>query len=207
MREMQRSKIIINRIIDRKERANIIRNVVLIMFACFGAFWFGKIYSVNKTQKKSEIVLDKEDELLYGGLKITEKESHIYKEKEFERKYDIDLDYDYDENGRILCTCLEVTNISDQNKTWQDVLDMIDGGFQSDTWASSITPSIGQQMNILPAEGLNKNSSYKLWFSTTMLPVSFKKSTWNHLADEEFYYVLSMPSDKIMIHLDIREVE
>lgn len=178
---------------------------MLFVSACFVVFWSGKIYTVNKTQKHREIVCEPQCEMVFEGIKVSEKESHIYEQKSFEHKYGVNIGYI--EGGRVLCTCLEVTNVSDEYMTWDDVFELLECGFESDTWAGAIAPVIGQQLNILYSAGLGKNDSCALWFVTTMHPVSFKRSTWDYIQDEDFYYVLSMTPEKRKIHLDIREVE
>lgn len=201
---MKESRIIRNKIYMRSI-IHRLKGCGLLILACFAAFWTGKIYSINKTQKKQEIVLEQKTEMIYDDLKIREEESHIYSQRTFERMYGIDIPYITD--GRIICTCLEVSNISDEDKNWDDVLDMLDCGFQSDTWASAIDPGIGQQMNVLSTQRLKMGEKCLLWFSTVMLPVSFKQSTWDDMKDRDFYYVLSLNPEKKMIHLDIQGVE
>lgn len=204
MRIMKESRIIRNKIYMRPI-IHRLRGCGLLILACFVALWIGKIYSINKTQKKQEIVVEQKTEVIYDDLKIREKESHIYSQRTFGQRYGIDTSYITD--GRILCTCLEVSNISDKDKNWDDVLDILNCGFQSDTWAGAIDPCIGQQMNVLSTQRLKMGEKCLLWFSTVMLPVSFKQSTWVDLTDEDFYYVLSLNPEKKMIHLDIQGVE
>ncbi|MBO5260874.1 MAG: hypothetical protein J6A82_01280 [Coprococcus sp.] len=176
---------------------------VYTILTCFVVFWCGKIHSVNVSQRSRDSVYEKNDVVTYDGLRIIEKEAHIYEHVLFEQRFCIDVNHV--ESGRVLCVCLEVKNISSQDLTWDYIFGVLECGFQTDTWASVVSPFIGQKLNIVPSDGLKKSDSCMLWFATTMLPVSFKQSTWDNIWDEDFYYVLSITPEKRMIKLDIQK--
>lgn len=179
------------------------KKILLFILMCLIAFWVGKIYQVNKNNAKRETVYSGGEPVEYGGLNIVQTSAFLYDFEDFERIYGENSEYEG--TDKIICIALNVTNDTGNNILWDDVLTFLYTGFETDTWVSSASPSLGCVMNVLKGEFFETGSTQKLWIAAAVNSESFKDKTWNNLSKEKFYYVLAGSDDEILIKLDTEE--
>lgn len=179
-----------------------IKRIVCVIAACIIVFWSGRIYSVNLMQRKTDITYNY-DEIEFQGYKLVLKEAHIYGKKEFEQRFNAEISYI--ESVRVLCAGFTVTNNTGADIGWDEVMELFNCGFQTDTWASSISPSVERQMNIFDSELFKAGQRQEIWFGTVMTEASFKEKTWKNIYDMDYYYVFCITPDKIKVKLDLVE--
>ena len=137
-------------------------------------------------QRKTDITFNY-DEIEFQGYKLVLKEAHIYGKKEFEQRFNAEIPYI--ESVRVLCAGFTVTNNTGADIGWDEVMELFNCGFQTDTWASSISPSVERQMNIFDSELFKAGQRQEIWFGTVMTEASFKEKTWKNIYDMDYYYV------------------
>lgn len=162
-------------------------------------FWISRIISINGN--KQEIIEFRiGDKINCGDVIICPSESHLYASDEFCLEV---LDRITDNDDYVLTVCFIVTNNSDSDIYTDAILSFLDVGFESDLWCSSVDPEYYRYQNehlpntILPGE------SQKIWLSTNVSKICFKDSTWKSIEEEDFFYVLHLAPNKIVVRLDI----
>jgi hypothetical protein len=104
--------------------------------------------------------------------------------------------------GKIICICLEVTNLSNENIEWDNVMSWTYCGFETRTWASTNMSYVEQKMNVFQTDSLYSGQTQAIWYATLVSPVCFKTRTWNELKVEDFDYVLCLTPEKVRIRME-----
>lgn len=166
--------------------------------------WCSRIYGINQTEKKEYII--PMQETYYGeSISITPLESHLFDREDFLQYFPIEeemLSVAGDSNCKFICVCIQVSNLSQQDITWDWVMDVTSCGFETKTWASTNITYIGSKINIFSDDSLQVGQSQKIWYVTIVNPVCFKNETWEQLKCDEFRYVLALGDEKICIQLE-----
>lgn len=166
-------------------------------------FWCSRIWSINQVSDNTHIYEMKQT-IECGDIAICAKDNVFFTPKEFEDYFDLDArSIDDSDESYIIGVCLEITNNSDADIEWDEIISFVECGFESKTWASGINPLYGQFTNRFYTASLEAGSSQEVWFLTDVKKICFKESTWEHIEDENFYYVLSLSPYKVEIRLTI----
>lgn len=179
------------------------RKAVLCVIGCIILFWCCRIYSVNQSRESGyQIQMGKEFQ--GENISIVPLEAHLFSRNDF-------LDYFHlteevmemeDENCKIICVCLLVSNITEEDLSWDFVMDQTSCGFETKTWASINTFDIGSKINIFEDACLRKNKSQKVWYVTAVNQICFKNKTWEKLECRDFSYILSLTPKKVKVQLE-----
>lgn len=164
-------------------------------------FWSARIWSINQVSDDTHNY-EMNQVIDCGDITICANESFLLTQEEFEKQFELPKGIvDYSEEARIVGICLVIKNVSDNAIEWDDVIRFIEGGFESRTWASSITPLYGQCINKFYTSNLESGACQEIWFITRVSKMCFKDSTWKNIDCENFYYVLSLSPYKVEIRL------
>lgn len=178
------------------------KKVVLCIICCMILFWCGRIYSINQV-REYEHQIQMGESLEREGIRIVPLEAHLFSRNDF-------LDYFHltedvlemeDETCKLICVCLAVSNVTEQNLSWDFVMDTTSCGFETKTWASLNASNIGSQLNIFKDECLQADQSQNIWYVTVVNPICFKSKTWKKLECRDFSYILSLAPGKIKVQL------
>lgn len=180
------------------------KRVVLCVLCCAFFFWCCRIYSINQiSMHEYKIEMDKE--LQGKNISICSVDAHLFSRDEFLKYFHLTedvLNENEDENCKFICVCLLVSNVTEQDISWDLVMEATSCGFETKTWASTNMPYIGSKINVFEDECLRANQSQKIWYVTVVNPVCFKDTTWEQLECKDFCYVLSIKPDRICIQLE-----
>ena len=105
-------------------------------------------------------------------------------------------------DGKLICICLEVTNISDKKIEWDQVMEWTYCGFETRTWASTNMSYVEQKMNLFQTDALYPGQTQDIWYATLVNPVCFREETWEELQTDDFRYVLSLAPQKLSIQME-----
>ncbi|MDE6626563.1 MAG: hypothetical protein K2K56_09370 [Lachnospiraceae bacterium] len=177
---------------------------VIIVVLCIAFFWGGRIYSTNQIKDKVDYY-DMQSVVENDGISINPLESHLYTVNEYIERFHISME-DIgveDMDSRIICICLEMTNGTERDISWDEIMARTECGFETLTWMSSVSPYTGSKINVFTDESFKPNATQKIWYATTINRVCFRQKTWENMQEESFYYVLSLSPRKIKIRLEI----
>lgn len=178
------------------------KKIVIYAMLCIVAFWSARIYSVNKEDISNEVYFEPGDIVSDGGMQYTLTESKIYTIEEYEQLYDTDQQI-IPAGNKVLCACLEITNNTSEELSWDDVMQFTIGGFEMTTWASTPVMALGRPINTFETKALEPGASQKVWYATGLFRQSFKEKTWKNIKDCEFYYIPTFSPEKIMYRMYI----
>lgn len=177
---------------------SLIKRVSIYLLLFLVVFWTTRIISINRnTQKITEYRIG--DEINCGDLLLHPIESDLFSTTEF---YGTMVNNDSIDDY-VITICFEVTNNSDADMDWDSILNFIALGFEADLWCSSVNPEYYRYQNEHLSNSLAPNESQKIWLSTIVSRICFRESTWKDIKNVEFFYVLHLSPDKIVVRLDI----
>lgn len=181
-----------------------IKKIILcvLMVLCFG--WSFRIAQMN--QNKKQVSIYNMNESIDGEeMSVTAVESHLYEQEEFLHKFSIDEDlfetYKSPE-GKVLCVCLAVKNISNKDIEWAKIEEWTNCGFESRTWGSTNLPVAGQYLNVYKTDKLYAGNEQLIWYVTLVNPICFKDKTWSSISINDFRYTVTLIPEKIQIRLE-----
>ena len=172
-----------------------------MLIICVIVFWCGRIYSINQI-RPVKTYYDIGDTLDCGDLELYFAESYLDDPYDFNNRFGIDYTPLEDEY-KMISICIEVTNISDDDIGWSEILGFLEYGFESPVWSSSIDPIAGSSINRFSREYLVPGESQRIWFSTEVQKACFTNSSWRNIDDYQYSYVLTLVPNKIAVRLDI----
>ncbi|MCR4670527.1 MAG: hypothetical protein K5643_04970 [Saccharofermentans sp.] len=178
------------------------KKVMAVILLCLIVFWSGRIYSINQDPPVSKNY-NIGDTVESGDLELYFAESYLEELNEFNTRFGTEFDNGADGECRILSLCIDVTNKSDRDVSWEKVMGFIECGFESPVWASSVDIRLMPMVNIFHSESLAPGHRQKIWFVTPVNKVCFKDSSWENIDDYTYMYVLSLSPQKIAVRLDV----
>lgn len=142
-------------------------------------------------------------ELQGENISIVPLEAHLFSRNDFLEYFHLTEEVleNEDENCKLICVCLLVSNITEQDMSWDYVMNATSCGFETKTWASVNMFNIGSKLNIFKDECLRADKSQKIWYVTVVNPICFKSKTWEKLERRDFSYILSLAPEKIKVQL------
>lgn len=182
-----------------------IKKIALCVMCCAIFFWCYRIYSINQN-REPEHRIQMGEELQGENMSIVPIEAHLFSKEDFLEYFHLTEEVlfvnDVYENYRMICVCLSVTNITEQDISWDMVMDATTCGFETKTWGSVSSPYEASYINAFTEECLRAGQSQKIWYVTYVNPVCFKEKTWEQMECKDFSCVLSQESKKISIQLE-----
>lgn len=176
-----------------------------ILCLCIVFYWCGRIYSVNSNYEDNRIVYDIGEIVYISDIEIKCVEARLYSLEEFKARFGVDnVSLLYPAEDKILCACMNVKNTGKASLSWDEIMELTLGGFQTVTWGSSANPYATQKINVFKSDELKPEKEQDIWFVTSLSHISFKKSTWDDIINEEFYYSPMIEPVQIMMKLDVR---
>lgn len=182
----------------------IIKKFFLFVMVALCIGWSFRISQINQN-KKQVSVYDMNESIAGEKISVTAVEAHLYNQKEFSNKFSTDesLFESYKSpDGKVLCVCLNVKNISDNDIEWGQIEEWTNCGFESKTWGSTNFPVAGQYLNIYKTDKLYAGNEQLIWYVTLVNPICFKDKTWNSLSINDFRYTVTLFPEKIQIRLE-----
>lgn len=175
------------------------------LLVLFVVFWSARIWSVN--QRSSLNTTYDIGQIIDGGdLSICATESLLLTREDFANRFDLPEDIysdtEVDGDGKIVAVCINVTNTSGEAIEWDEVIDLIECGFETKSWASGMNILYGQYLNRFYSSSLESGASQDIWFATDVNKQCFKEKSWANIDDAQFYYVLSLEPYKVQIRLN-----
>lgn len=181
-----------------------IKKVLFVFLYFFGVVWCFKIADINKDQSVLH-QYEMNREIRGEDISIKAVDALFLSQKEFLMYFNME-DNIFEEyetlNGKLICICLEITNISNRKIEWDQVMESTGYGFETRTWASTNMSPIGQNINIFQTDSLNVGQTQAVWYATMVNPTCFKRGTWSQLKVNDFYYVLSLAPEKLRIQME-----
>lgn len=181
-----------------------IKKIIWCVIACGISFWIFRIYSINQfTIPAYELEINQE----YKTEKfcIEPVESYFFSMNEFLDYFNLPMDslegMDVT-NSKLVCICLKVSNVTDKDISWDEVMEFTSNGFETETWGSINMTTIGGKINMFREDCLKSGAEQRIWYITIVNPISFKSVTWENLKCSDFYYVLSLYPRKVKIRLE-----
>lgn len=174
------------------------KKAIAITMICVLFFWVGRIYNINQNPPITTYY-NIGDTIQCGDLELSFSESHIDELKEFNERFG--NDYSTNDEIRIISICINVTNKSNNDINWDDVMDFLGCGFESSVWASAIDPNLGSMVNRFSKRSLASGKTQKIWFLSQINKICFKDTSWNKLNSFQFSYVLSLSPSKIAVRV------
>lgn len=180
------------------------KKAVLCIVCCIVLFWCCRIYSINQI-RGNEYQIQMGEELQGENISIVPLEAHLFSRYDFLEYFHLTedvLNENENENCKFICVCLLVSNVTEQDISWDLVMNATSCGFETKTWASTNMSYIGSKLNVFEDECLRANQSQKIWYVTVVNPICFKDKTWGQLECKDFCYVLSLTPEKINVQLE-----
>lgn len=176
-----------------------------VLCLCAVIFWCGRIYSVNAAHTSEMVTYDVGETVDLEGIEIKCVEAHIFSVDEYKENFNVgSVDVLYP-NDKLLCACINVKNTGDTALGWSDVIDGMCQGFQSVTWGSAADPFATQSVNVFTSDDLAPGADQDIWFTTMLSNIAFSRHTWEHLDEEEFYFVPVLEPVQIQMKLDVQK--
>lgn len=138
-------------------------------------------------------------------ISVAAVEAHLYEQNEFLHEFSINenlFETYKSPDGKVLCVCLDVKNISNNDIEWTQVEELTNCGFESRTWGSTNFPVAGQYLNIYKTDKLYAGNEQLIWYVTLVNPICFKDETWSSISVEDFRYTMTLIPEKIQIRLE-----
>lgn len=180
------------------------KKIIGLVFCTIIILWCWRIYRINQTQT-NEYIIPMLDTYYGKSISITPVESYLLDKEDFLIQFPVDeelLNMVGERESKFICVCVQVTNTSQQNITWDWVMEVTSCGFETKTWGSTNITYIGNKINVFDKESLEIGQSQKIWYVTVVNPICFKDATWKRLKCEDFRYVLALGEEKISIQLE-----
>ncbi len=180
------------------------KKVVFCIIFCVFLYWCGRIYSINQTQETSHYV-QMGEEFEIDGISVVSLEAQLFSRSDFLEYFQLEedvLNESEDRACKLICTCLLVSNHTERDMSWDEVMNITSCGFQTRTWSSLNMSYIGGALNVFEEESLRKNGSQRIWYVAVVNPICFKDKTWEQLKSSDFCYVLSLAPQKVNIQLE-----
>jgi hypothetical protein len=177
------------------------KKVIVAFVVCLLFFWTARIISINRNSPITTCY-NIGDTLDCGDLEVSFIESHLDDPNEFKKRFGVDSDGSCGEH-KVLSICIDVTNRSTIDADMDEVRGFLECGFDSTSWASAIDPEVTKQINATNKNSIAPGSSQKIWFITEVNKVCFKDSSWKHIDELPFMYVLTLSPQKIAVRLDV----
>ncbi len=178
-----------------------LKKAIAIIILCFLVFWTARIFSINRNPP-SVTYYNMGDTVDCGDLELHFAESHLDSKEEFMARFGLDSAPNEGEY-KMLSVCIEVTNRSDSDIGWSEVFGFMECGFESPVWCSVIDPNVMSQVNLVQGESLAPGDSQKIWYLTEVNKVCFKESSWEHVNEYQYNYVLSIDPQKTAVRLEV----
>lgn len=168
---------------------------------CFLIFWTGRILSINQNPPITTYY-DIGDTLDCGDLEVSFIESHLDSPEQFKERFDVESD-NSDGEHKVLSICLSATNKSDREADLDDIFDFLECGFEAPQWASAIDPEATRKINNFQDEKLASGKTRTIWYVTEIPKKLYRESSWKHIDENQFCYVLTLSPQKIAVRLKV----
>lgn len=177
------------------------KKVLLAIIVCFLVFWTGRIISINQNPPITTYY-DIGDTLDCGDLEVSFVESHLDSSEQFKERFGIESD-DSDGEHKVLSICISATNKSDKEAALDDIFDFLECGFEAPMWANAIDPEVTLGINNFGEEKLAPGKTRKIWYVTEVPKKLYRESSWKHIEDFQFCYILTLSPQKIAVRLRV----
>ena len=177
------------------------KKIVAAITVCFLVFWTGRIISINQNPPITTYY-DIGDTMDCGDLEVNFVESHLDSPEQFQERFGVDSN-DWDGELKVLSICISATNKSDKEADLNDIFDFLECGFEAPLWANAINPEVTSEINNWGEEKLAPGRTQKIWYVTEIPKKLYRESSWKHLEDYQFYYILTLSPQKIAVRLKV----
>lgn len=177
------------------------KKIIVVITVCFLVFWTGRIISVNQNPPITKYY-EIGDILDCGDLEVCFIESHLDTPEQFKERFGVESNT-YDGEHKVISICISATNKSDKEADLDKIFDFLECGFEAPLWANAIDPEITNQINNFGEEKLAPGKTRKIWYVTEISKRCYKESTWNHINECQFYYILTLSPQKIAVRLKV----
>lgn len=177
------------------------KKIIAAISICLFVFWTARIISINMNPPVTKY-FNIGDTLDCGDLEVCFIESHLDTSDEFKGRFGVDSDDSCGEH-KVLSICIEVTNKSTKDEDIDEVKGFLMCGFESSSWSSAINPEVTKQINATNGKSIAPGNSKKIWFVTEVNRLCFKDSTWKHIKEIPFTYILTLSPQKIAVRLEV----
>lgn len=177
------------------------KKIIVVITVCFLVFWTGRIISINQNPPTTAYY-DIGDTLDCGDLEAVFIESHLDTPEQFKERFGIESNT-YDGEHKVISICISATNKSDKEADLDKIFGLLECGFEAPLWANAIDPEITNQINNFGEEKLAPGETRKIWYVTEISKQCYKESTWNHINEYQFYYILTLSPQKISVRLKV----
>ncbi len=178
------------------------KKAIVLLLLCLVVFWLGRIISINQNPPIITYY-SIGDTVDYGDLELFFAESHFDELSEFNNRFGCNYENEYKGECKMISICIEVTNKTEQNINWNDIILYIGLGFKSKVWGSAPNAELLPVINKFDNEGLGSGKMQKIWLAAVISDLCFKHKTWEHLTDYQYYYMLPSSPQKIAVRLKL----
>lgn len=181
-----------------------IKKVVFVVLCIFVVTWSFRIDRIN-TSKTDIYQYDMDEEIRGDNISVKAKKALFLAKEDYIKNFALDgeiFEMYGITDGKIICVCLEVENISEESIEWDRIVEWTYCGFESRTWASTNMAFLVQNVNCFQTDSLAPGESQTIWYATLVNPVCFKSKTWKCLEVDDFGYVISLEPKKLVIRLE-----
>ncbi len=177
------------------------KKIIATITLCFLVFWTGRIISINQNSPITTYY-DIGDTLDCGDLEVSFVESHLYSPEQFKERFGVESD-NSDGEHKVISICISATNKSDKEANLNDIFDFLECGFEAPMWANAIDPEVTYKINSFGEEKLAPGKARKIWYITEIPKKLYRESTWNHIDENQFCYILTLSPQKIAVRLKV----
>lgn len=177
------------------------KKVLLAIIICFLVFWTGRIISINLNPPMTSYY-DIGDTLDCGDLEVSFIESHLDSPEQFKERFGVESD-NSDGEHKVLSVCISATNKTNTVADLDDIFDFLECGFEAPMWANAIDPVATKQINKFDDNKLAPGKTRKIWYVTEIPKKLYRESSWKHVDENQFYYVLTLSPQKIAVRLKV----
>ena len=176
------------------------KRIIVVIVACFLLFWTVRIISINQNPPVTTYY-DIGDSIDFGDMEVNFVESHLEDPEQFKERFGFEAD-DSDGECKIISFCISVTNKSDKGADLSDVIERFACGFEGPRWYNAINPEVSHRINRRDEEILSSGETRKIWYVTEIPMKCFRKSTWKHIDEYQYDFVVAFFPQKIAVRLN-----
>ena len=163
------------------------KRIIVVIVACFLLFWTVRIISINQNPPVTTYY-DIGDSIDFGDMEVNFVESHLEDPEQFKERFGFEAD-DSDGECKLFSFCISV-------------IERFACGFEGPRWYNAINPEVSHRINRRDEEILSSGETRKIWYVTEIPRMCFRESTWKHIDEYQYDFVVAFYPQKIAVRLN-----